>query len=143
MGAFRRTLDSLDALVRSCVDCDRYPKDEQGAGDVVADCSKTYVSIMNATPIGSSGACRVYNLEVQVALVYVCADSDNAPAQALCVIDDAEAVACCLDAANVIGVDQVVCGKPSTTKVQFGRPMGGAYVARLSATLAGVVCCGD
>lgn len=139
MGAFRRTLDSLNALVRSCVDCDRYPIAHVGAGDVVADCAKTYVSIIDAKPIGSTGSCRVYNLEVQVALVLECLDD----ACALRVVDDAEAVACCLDAAGTVGVDQVTCQRAGTTRVQYSRPQGGAHVARITAVLEGVVCCGD
>jgi hypothetical protein len=141
VGSFRRTLESVDALVRSCVDCDRYPKAERGAGDVVADCSKTYTSILAARPVGTSGACRVYDLDLQVALVYDCADADAAA----CVVDDGEAVACCLDAAAATGLsdEQVAPGGSATTSVRYDRPLGGAHVVRVALTVRGVACCGD
>ncbi len=139
MGSFRRTLDSLNALVRSCVDCDRYPASEQGAGDVVPDCSKTYVSLLSARRMGRAGDCSVYNLEVQIALVYLCADEG---AQ-LCVIDDSEAVICCVDATCAVGVDQVVCHCGHVDSATYSRPQGGAHVVKIRATLEGVICCGD
>lgn len=139
MGSFRRTLDSLNALVRSCVDCDRYPTGEQGAGEVVADCSKTYVSILNATRIGKAGACSLYNLEVQISLVYLCNDDSGQ----LCIVDDSEAVICCVDAACSIGADQAVCHCGAVTRAVYSRPQGGAHVVKINALLEGVICCGD
>lgn len=139
MGSFRRTLDSLNDLVRLCVDCDRYTNQEVGTGEVVADCSKTYVGIIDATRVGKAGKCTVFNLEVQIALVYVCADSS----EALCVVDDSEAVICCVNAACQIGADQAICHCGSVVSAKYSRQQGGAHVVKIRAILEGVICCGD
>lgn len=139
VGSFRRTLDAVNALVRTCVDCDRYPGVETGAGDVIADCSKTYVSILGVRATGDFCACRVYSVEIQVALVYVCADLTAG----LCLVDDMEAIVCCLEAACDIFPDQVVPGRGLVSVVRYDRPRGGAHVARVTLTVPAVVCCGD
>lgn len=141
MGSFTNVLDGVNALVKSCVDCDRYPRNEIGAGDVVADCSKTYVSIMQATPVGSTGGCRLYDLDVQVAIVYECASGDGS----LCVIDDAERLACCFDASSRTSFSGEHIPSPGggTRSVRYDRPSGGAHVARVMVSIRGVICCGD
>lgn len=140
VGSFVDVLQGINALVKSCIDCERYPRNEIGAGDVVADCSKTYVSLIQATPVGKTGGCRLYDLDVQVAIVYECASDDGA----ICVISDAEDLGCCFDASSKTAYSSSHIPAPGggTRSIRYDRPSGGAHVARIMLSVKGVICCG-
>lgn len=151
MGFQTAIAEALLETLRGCLDCAEYERQLITLEDPTIECSTLAVSVRSFAPAAQVADCAVYEMRGNIVLAKCCVPvggADGSPPQAdeitrisTCLLDNVEAVLCCLGAIQLNVPGAVAPCKPKFLTPVYSRPQGGCIAVKIEYRIPGVPCC--
>jgi hypothetical protein len=151
MGFQTAIAEALLETLRGCLNCEDYERQLISLDDPSIECSTLAVSVRSFAPAAQVADCAVYEMQGNLVLARCCvpvAGKDGGPPPAdeitrisTCLLDDVEAVMCCITSIQLNVPGAVAPCKPQFLTPAYTRPQGGCLTVKIGYRIPGVPCC--